>query len=866
MNILIIFAVIIGFVSTVVFIFILKERSDLGTVKKELDIRALVWAPVSKSLKAFNMVETDYSKLQGDYKRELNTVKSIQRKIAAFDIGLGTIDSVVYEPLMEVQLAFAIEEELNKIKLELKQLLKDKKACVSTKDWWINNRKAEGKKLTNREVKLRLRCFDNVCKSAITLVAWNNISRLLDRLDIRYGDINASGNILGVHLKPKYLDLRKKELKLSFELKEAKLFEKQAELDERRIERAAEKEVKVCKEAFENAKFERELKEKIVAEEMVKLTKLHGQDLDALKLKLAQHQQQLIELKHQEQRALSMAQQTRAGFVYVISNPQSFGKNVCKIGMTRRLEPKDRVKELGDASVPFLFDTHAFIYSEDAPTLEKKLHKIFANKRVNLANYRKEFFFVEPVLVIKEINNIDMPTTVEIFDVDNSTQNAVTASNQQQLSEEAHKSTNLEAVESYVSEADLTYIEEKTTNIKDSSLALLESDPEIILDEENSDNCNSVENEIRSSINSQEISADPSDNEETVEVGHTYPLGNLYCLECDKKLKLDVEIDSDSDEDIDEVVCSHCGEVNDISDCAAENFTDKYLFSVMESGITDYLLGISVETDGHFMLELNNVPEGFSLENSDSEEDGSQKRDSELELDVTGDTCEVTKQKTTTESQLIEDEDVRRIAKAEYPENKKIQEYTYQKQLEGKKFMQKVTDEELKVIAVEEYPDDYDMQRHTYEEQKSAKAFMQKVTDEELKVIAVEEYPDDYDMQRHNYEEQKSAKAFMQKVTDEELKVIAVEEYPDDYDMQRHTYKEQKSAKEFMEKVTDEELKVIAVEEYPDDYDMQRHTYEEQKSAKAFMQKVTDEELKVIAVEEYPDDYDMQKFVYEKES
>ena len=100
------------------------------------------------------------------------------------------------------------------------------------------------------------------------------------------------------------------------------------------------------------------------------------------------------EAHERKERAISMAQQTKRGHVYIISNIGSFGEQVYKIGMTRRLEPVDRIKELGDASVPFQFDIHAMIYSEDAPTLENALHKAFANKKVNMLNYRKEFFKV----------------------------------------------------------------------------------------------------------------------------------------------------------------------------------------------------------------------------------------------------------------------------------------------------------------------------------------------------------------------------------------------------------------------------------------------------------------------------------------
>jgi len=104
--------------------------------------------------------------------------------------------------------------------------------------------------------------------------------------------------------------------------------------------------------------------------------------------------QKLKEAEERNQRALSMAQQTKRGHVYVISNVGSFGEDVYKIGMTRRLEPLDRVRELGNASVPFSFDVHAVIWSEDAPSLETELHKNFALAQVNKTNYRKEFFQV----------------------------------------------------------------------------------------------------------------------------------------------------------------------------------------------------------------------------------------------------------------------------------------------------------------------------------------------------------------------------------------------------------------------------------------------------------------------------------------
>lgn len=126
--------------------------------------------------------------------------------------------------------------------------------------------------------------------------------------------------------------------------------------------------------------------------------------------RLALLQEQLQAAEEKNQRALSMAQQTRAGHVYVISNIGSFGEQVFKIGMTRRLEPQDRVRELGDASVPFEFDVHAMIFSDDAPGLEKRLHRHFLREQVNKVNPRKEFFRIGLPAIRAELEELGVET------------------------------------------------------------------------------------------------------------------------------------------------------------------------------------------------------------------------------------------------------------------------------------------------------------------------------------------------------------------------------------------------------------------------------------------------------------------------
>lgn len=139
--------------------------------------------------------------------------------------------------------------------------------------------------------------------------------------------------------------------------------------------------------ATEQERYERAL-EKARAE----VEKAQGAAIESANAKVRDLESRLAEAQAKSERAKSMAEQTRRGYIYVISNIGSFGEQVFKIGMTRRLDPLDRVRELGDASVPFQFDVHAMIYSEDAPTLEKNLHRQFADRSVNLVNMRKEFF------------------------------------------------------------------------------------------------------------------------------------------------------------------------------------------------------------------------------------------------------------------------------------------------------------------------------------------------------------------------------------------------------------------------------------------------------------------------------------------
>ena len=224
---------------------------------------------------------------------------------------------------------------------------------------------------------------------SIKMKAMTLISRISDIL-FQYGQVTFDADYLNSvynYLEAKYLVIQKQEI------------EREKEREEREAQREYERAIKKALKDEEKAQVALEKKKRELADEQTqeKILKLQEQ-IQGL-------EKALVEARELKERAMSMAQQTKIGYVYVISNIGSFGKDVYKIGMTRRLDPMERILELSNASVPFPFDVHTFIYSEDAPALEADLHRRFDDRKVNSINYRKEYFHVtldEIKAVLKE--------------------------------------------------------------------------------------------------------------------------------------------------------------------------------------------------------------------------------------------------------------------------------------------------------------------------------------------------------------------------------------------------------------------------------------------------------------------------------
>ncbi len=239
-----------------------------------------------------------------------------------------------------------------------------------------------------------LRAFNGECDAAIKSVKYDNVEKLETRIRKSFSQINSLGGVDGIQITDEYLRLKCAELHLVHEHREKIQEEKELERERKarmREEEIAEREFDKARESAEKdeAKSRKEL-----AKATRKLDSATGTQLEKLQTLVAKLESELNDAIDRKAKAIARASLTRSGHVYVLSNVGSFGEGIYKIGMTRRLEPLQRVRELGGASVPFFFDVHAMIYTEDAPQLEAALHREFEDKRLNVVNMRREFFRV----------------------------------------------------------------------------------------------------------------------------------------------------------------------------------------------------------------------------------------------------------------------------------------------------------------------------------------------------------------------------------------------------------------------------------------------------------------------------------------
>lgn len=376
------------------------QARDIKEELKKLTSQILIANFISLLLqRKTHLLSAEHSALEAGIV-ELNEAKLLQ------DYGL-------YEPTYTFASSREYKVQLDEIRKQQKQMIKDKTAAICPTEWLVNESRREGKRMINNNIKSIILTFNTECESAISRVKFNNFDSMLTRISLMYYKLNELNAPLQIALSHEFLDLKIQELTLAHEYalkqKEEKEYireQREIQRENARVQREIEQEQRRIEK--EQAHYQNQLHrlvEQLNAEDKNARKTLIQEKIDAAKAELIDLEKALKDIDYRKANE-------RAGYVYIISNIGSFGENVYKIGMTRRLEPLDRINELGGASVPFRFDVHALIFSDDAPKLETALHNAFADRRVNMINGRKEFFKV-PLSEIEAVVKKNHDRTVE---------------------------------------------------------------------------------------------------------------------------------------------------------------------------------------------------------------------------------------------------------------------------------------------------------------------------------------------------------------------------------------------------------------------------------------------------------------------
>ena len=352
----------------------LEETIEKEKAKIEHDIEVRI----SKKSSELNELNSEISKIKKEIENKKLEIENLEPLVTVANIDTEGLGLATSQELKNI---------LSKYKLEEAELVKNNTA--------INTLFDSDKKFINTQTRQILRSFNAECDLAISNVTLKNIDTMRNKILRSYETLNKIYKSDGVQVTKEFLENKLQQLitahsyqeKLEDERVQKKLIQEQLK-EEEKVRREIER---------EKAKIEKD--ETQFKNEISKLMKyLQKTDNEVEKTlyidKIKECEEKLSELETVKSDVLNREKNTRAGFVYIISNIGSFGENIFKIGMTRRLEPMDRIKELSSASVPFEFDVHALIFSDDAPSLESILHNTFREYEVNKVNHRKEFFSI----------------------------------------------------------------------------------------------------------------------------------------------------------------------------------------------------------------------------------------------------------------------------------------------------------------------------------------------------------------------------------------------------------------------------------------------------------------------------------------
>jgi hypothetical protein len=325
-----------------------------------------------------------------DQLRELRTQVVATDEVAALqEVG-------IYEYRHPLQDAVAYKSRLAEIKDTLKAMTSQRTAVKSATSWTVNGSVQKGTSMVREVSKLMLRAYNAEADNCVRTLRPHTLQASVTRLTKARDTIARLGQTMSIQISDAYHRQRILELELTADY----LVRQEEEKERIRAERERQKEEEAARRDFEREKT-RLLKEQAHYSTALARLQDKGDTTGA-----AEMQERLTQVAESLEAVDRRAANIRTGYVYVISNIGSFGENMIKIGMTRRLDPRERIRELGDASVPFKFDVHAFIFSEDAVSLETELHHRLEHCRVNQVNRRREFFRTTPAEVLTLLEQV----------------------------------------------------------------------------------------------------------------------------------------------------------------------------------------------------------------------------------------------------------------------------------------------------------------------------------------------------------------------------------------------------------------------------------------------------------------------------
>lgn len=391
-----------------------KEVSDLNNKMKEILSRIKTEEEQAEKARDSHLIEI--AQLKSEIGRLSKEIQDKKGNIVELDETILLQEFGMYSPIYDFANSEIYKDRLDAIRTEQKNMILNKIAATCSTNWTINGSEAQGQVMTNQNIKQILRCFNDECDMLISKVKFNNAIAYVDKIFKSGEALNRMNSKNAVRLSPEYIKLKVDELQLAYEYALKKQGEKE---EQKRIRELMREEAKLQKE-IEEARKDIEKEQRHYANALLKLNKkleecdeIEKEVLLVKKQEIESHITELdVAIKDIDYREANK----RAGYVYIISNVGSFGEDIYKIGMTRRLDPMERVDELGDASVPFKFDVHAMIFSDDAPQLEAALHRAFENKKVNMINNRREFFRVT-LEEIEEVVRSNYDKTVDFVKI-----------------------------------------------------------------------------------------------------------------------------------------------------------------------------------------------------------------------------------------------------------------------------------------------------------------------------------------------------------------------------------------------------------------------------------------------------------------